>query len=158
MQWPPEIWYVENCISILKLNFYSTWIFHAWCNSQVIQRGKQHHWELTCRKCAPHVPSYKSNLYCSSYYDTVILLWYLSLWGWSISQENSDFDNQAVVRRLSLITSQGELICWTDGKWIYEGSLHISIHRYFFFLLWALYAVKRERKGMVWKYHSVQTH
>lgn len=43
------------------------------------------------------------------------------------------FDNQAVVRRLSLMTSQGELICWSDGKWIYEGSLHIGIHRYFFF-------------------------
>lgn len=42
------------------------------------------------------------------------------------------FDNQAVVRRPSLMTSQGELICWTDGKWIYEGSLLIGIHRYFF--------------------------
>lgn len=63
------------------------------------------------------------------------------------------FDNQAVVRRLSLMTSQGELICWTDGKWIYEGSLHVGIHRCFFSS--ELFSQSKER-GREWCENTAQ--
>lgn len=57
------------------------------------------------------------------------------------------FDNQAVVRIPSLMTSQGELICWTDRKWIYEGSLLIGIHRYFWFFFSSELFIQAKERG-----------
>lgn len=75
MQWLSEIWCLENHISVLKMNLYSTWIFQTRGNSQVMRACKQHHQESAYPKCASRVPSYKSNLQCSSYYSAFILLW-----------------------------------------------------------------------------------
>lgn len=102
VQWLPEMWCLENHISVLKLNFTA----HESCSLRVILKWcKQHHQEPVCRKCAPHVPGYQSNLQCSSYYDAFILLWWPCVL--RVFHEGSGFDNQTVVRRLPLPASQG---------------------------------------------------
>lgn len=110
----PACWNYDGCSDCLKCDVWRitflfwNWIYtaHESCSLRVILKWcKQHHQEPVCRKCAPHVPGYQSNLQCSSYYDAFILLWWPCVL--RVFHEGSGFDNQTVVRRLPLPASQG---------------------------------------------------
>lgn len=110
----PACWNYDGFSDCLKCDVWRiaflfwNWICtaHESCSLRVILKWcKQHHQEPVCRKCAPHVPGYQSNLQCSSYYDAFILLWWPCVL--RVFHEGSGFDNQTVVRRLPLPASQG---------------------------------------------------